>query len=699
MPLIHNKILRPLALAASLLSIHTALQAADITVYEDALASGWNDWSWNTTSSVNTTRVKSGTSSLAVKYQSGWAGLSWQRSTPMSTAAYTALHFWVYPTASTTLRVGLQTSDTVDPQQTYTLTPTVNTWTEVNIPLTALGNPAQIARINIQEGAGAKPATFYLDQVSLSGPTVQTRLTVDANRSRHAISPYIYGMNSYGADTNTSALWDELKLPVARFGGNNTSRYNWKLDASNTAMDWYYENVRLSDATNLPADSAVNRFIEQNRTAGTQSLVTTPMMGYVAKNSLSCSFSVKKYGAQTGGDWQWRPDCGNGIKTNGQAVTGNNPADTSVAAPPTFVRGWVNYLKQHYGTANKTGVRFYALDNEADLWHETHRDIFPVGLTYDQLRDRTYQYAAAIKAADAQAKILGPVFTLWPALWMSPNDVQRGDYATPDDRNAHGGVPLIPWYLQQMRAYEQSNGKRILDYLDLHYYPAEAGVSLAPAGDAATQALRLRSTRSLWDASYVDESWIANSGIEGGVIRFIPLMREWVKANYPNTKLAISEYNWGGFEHINGALAEADVLGIFGREGLDLATLWGVPKVTDPVTFAFRLFRNYDGNGGQFGTTSVFASSTQQDDLAVYAAEEPSGLALTVMVINKSKAAITAPVTLRHFIPNGTAQAWRYSEANLQGIQPLSNQAVTPTGWKASFPAESISLYRIQGRH
>src|SRR6185503_19599851 len=138
-------------------------------------------------------------------------------------------------------------------------------------------------------------------------------------------------------------------------------------------------------------------------------------------------------------------------------------------------------------------------------------------------------------------------------------------------RLAHGNVPLVEWYLQQLRTYEQQNGVRLLDYLDLHYYPQANGVSLSGAGNTTTQALRLRSTRSLWDPTYTDESWI------GEAVQLIPRMRQWVNTDYPGTRLAIGEYNWGALDHINGALAQADVLGIFGREGLDLATLWDPP--------------------------------------------------------------------------------------------------------------------------
>ena len=61
------------------------------------------------------------------------------------------------------------------------------------------------------------------------------------------------------------------------------------------------------------------------------------------------------------------------------------------------------------------------------------------------------------------------------------------------------------------------------------------------------------------------------------------MMQKWIADDYPGTKTAITEYNWGGQEHINGALAQADILGIFGAYGLDMATLWGPP---DPNTQA-----------------------------------------------------------------------------------------------------------------
>lgn len=168
-------------------------------------------------------------------------------------------------------------------------------------------------------------------------------------------------------------------------------------------------------------------------------------------------------------------------------------------------------------------------------------------------------------------------------------------------------------------------------------------------------------------------------------------MRDWVAKNYPGTKLAITEYNWGALDHINGALAQADVLGIFGREGLDLATLWAPPSPTDPGAFAFRMYRNYDQQGATFGDTSVAASSADQGQLAVYAARRSGDGALTLMIINKSAASLTSQISLASFTSSGTAQVYRYSAANAQQIVQQADQAVG-SSFSATFPASSITL-------
>jgi len=516
-------------------------------------------------------------------------------------------------------------------------------------------------------------------------------LSVNVAASRHTISDDIYGMNF--AD---EALAADLRLPVLRWGGNSTTRYNWRTDVSNHAADWYFENIPEGNSPNLPNGSTTDLFVEQDRRTGTRTLLTVPLIGWTPKTSsprvhpYDCGFKASVYGVQQSVD-PFDTNCGNGKRANGSNVTGNNPTDTSEAITPTFVADWIAHLIGRYGNAAAGGVAYYNLDNEPMLWNSTHRDVHPNGTTYNELRDKTYLYAAAVKAADPGSKTLGPVLWGWCAYLYSGADGcgPGADYAS------HGNAYFVPWYLQQMQLYEQQNGVRILDYLDLHFYPQADGISQGSAGDAAQQALRLRTTRSLWDPTYIDESWISDTQQGGVAVQLIPRMKGWISANYPGTKLAMSEYNFGALDHINGALAQADVLGILGRENFDLAALWGTPTGTQPGAYAFRMFRNYDGSGKRFGNTSVAASSSDQGQLAIYAAERTGDRAVTVMVINKTNGDLASSVALSGFTPASTASVYRYSAANLGAVVHAADVNVSGNAVAMNFPASSITLLVI----
>ena len=126
-----------------------------------------------------------------------------------------------------------------------------------------------------------------------------------------------------------------------------------------------------------------------------------------------------------------------------------------------------------------------------------------------------------------------------------------------------------------------------MDVLDLHWYPEARGGGARVIEDnngPAVAAARVQAPRSLWDPSYVETSWISLDA-RAGAIRLIPRMKEKIAAHYPGTGLAVTEYNYGGGGHISGALAQADVLGILGREGVFAArTAWCWWRSTRPPT-------------------------------------------------------------------------------------------------------------------
>jgi len=512
---------------------------------------------------------------------------------------------------------------------------------------------------------------------------------VDPNADRHPVSPLIYGMNFGDA-----AQMARLKVPVRRWGGNSVTRYNWETDTHNSASDWFYFNY-ANDVPNpgaLPNGSSADTFVDEIRAAGGEALITVPLIGWTPLDrTRRWGFSVAKYGAQqqtecsASGYPSWcNPDAGNGVKPNNSNVTGNDPADTSKPIGPDFVTRWMAHIAGRVGTAATGGVRLWALDNEPMLWNSTHRDVHPAPVSYDELWAKTSTIAPAIKAQDALARTLGPALWGWCAYFYSAAD-GCGPGA---DRAAHGGMDFIPWYLKQAKDWETAHGVRILDYLDIHYYPQASGVALTTDESIGTSALRLRTLKSLYDPTYLDESWIGTD--VGQAVYLIPRMKAWIAASYPGTKLAISEYNWGSDDGISGALAQAEALAIFGREGVDLATRWVAPAASSKTEDAFLLFRNYDGVGAQVSGDSVRATSANVDAVGAYAVRGgASGNTLYVLLFNKATSTQTAAMA----VAGGLAQPaslYRFSAAARLAAAGTS----TPAGGVLTLdlPARSATL-------
>jgi PKD repeat protein len=512
-------------------------------------------------------------------------------------------------------------------------------------------------------------------------------INVDANLNRHPINPLIYGV----AYADAAAL-NDLNAPSNRQGGNPTTRYNWQLNADNRANDWYYESIAYGSST---AGEVGDSFIASARSVGAQPMLTIPTLGWVAKLGANrgklASFSIAKYGAQTGNDWQWFPDAGNGVRTNGQYVTGNDPNDASLPANSTFQQGWMQHLTSRWGSAASGGLRYYILDNEPSIWHSTHRDVHPTGATMEEVRDKILDYAAKIKANDPSAQVIAPEEWGWTGYLLSGYDQQWGaangwNWSQMPDRSAHGGKDYLPWLLEQLKQNETATGQRLLDVFSLHYYPQ--GGEFSDDTSSSMQLRRNRSTRSLWDPNYTDETWINDK------VKLIPRLKSWVATYYPNTLTAITEYNWGAEGHINGATTQADILGIFGREGLDIANRWTTPAASTPTYKAIKMYRNYDGNRSTFGDTSVAATVASPDTVSAFAALRSSDSALTVMVIGKQLSGNTpATINLANFSNQGVAQVWQLTAANT--ITRLANISFSSNSLTATIPQQSITLFVI----
>ena len=394
---------------------------------------------------------------------------------------------------------------------------------------------------------------------------------MDAAANVHPISPYIYGINEW----SDNGLLGIMRIPLLRWGGDDATSFNWQTSVKNNTGDnpWCFENYSVSPG--------FDAFHIANLEAGTVSMGTVSLMDWSPKTAGECSFSVKKYGAQQATNPD-NSDCGNGVLVTGAHVK-NDPNDAYIPVTEAFTQQWLSQLLPNYGPANTGGVRIWEMDNEPEYWNGTHADIYPQEASYDDMMARNLKWAQAVKAVDPTALVSGPVPAGWSGMLFSSVDINDGYtkspyqyWDNPLDYKAHGSVYWIPYYLQQMKKFEQQNGYRLLDVVDVHGYLTPNGMS-GSVGTAATETLRMTSTRVLWDSAYYPPGGGYQDATGAQVApAMVPRMLQWVADNYPGTKTAITEYNWGAPDSITGAIAQADILGIFGREQLDYGTVWTI---------------------------------------------------------------------------------------------------------------------------
>jgi hypothetical protein len=526
------------------------------------------------------------------------------------------------------------------------------------------------------------------DQSTSKPATTNVNVTIDALTNRHSISTYIYG-GAYPKDAPTIS---DSGLTVVRWGGNATSRYNWKTFTYNAANDWYFEDFGYSEIGE--ADSS--KYVQDVKAAGSNPLMTMVMLPWVAKGS-GWSFSVSKYGAQCFTD-PYNHDAGNGVKSDCSTNLTADPNDANVELldhpgtndPPGSVYRdqWTAALASAFGKA----PHFYDMDNEMDIWGGTHRDVHPNPSGYDELRDTYVTEARALKGWDSRALRFGPVSCCWWFYWNGANN---------NDKGAHAGVDFVPWWLNEVYWQDKVGKTRSLDIFDIHAYPD--GPDTSGWSQAQKQALSARIYRDYWDASYVSESGSINQNWATFIqpnktIPFrIPRMRAIANMIYPGTPLSITEWSaaFAGESDFSTALGDADAYGILGRERVYLASRWIAPDPSNPNYQAVKLYRNYDGQHHAFATTSVSDTNNGDPNLfSSYAALDSTGKTLTIMVLNKDPSnAVQAQFAINGFTPQ------LVTGYTLSSTNPTKIVASSTTAWSStmSFAPYTATLLVVSG--
>jgi hypothetical protein len=501
-----------------------------------------------------------------------------------------------------------------------------------------------------------------LGPLLLPGDVGNVELVLDIRTDQNVkpISPLIYGINSDGKGVV------DLRLGVIRSGGNRLTAYNWENNASNAGADYLYQNDALMSASDAPA-KPILEVIDGAVPMSAATVVTLSIADYVA--------------ADKNGGGDVRNSGPNYLATRFKHNFAKKPGPFS-ALPNTldsavYQDEFVAFLKAQ----RPHSKIIFSLDNEPDLWAHTHAEIFPKPLTYADLWRRNHDFAKAAKEAWPQAEVLGFVsygYLGFVSLQNAP------------DAN---GRNFIEWYLDQAKAAEKEAGFRLIDYLDLHWYPeAQGGGKRIVSEETGPEVVSAReqAPRSLWDSNYEETSWIRDAA--GGPIKLLPRVKAKIDAHYPGTKLSFTEWNFGGGNHISGTIAVADVLGIFGRYGVSLATYWAMSAQEPFAWAAFRAYRNYDGQGSAFGDTSVSASASNVSAASVYASiDRADPRRVVIIALNKGMQKKTG-IKLTHSVSYAKADVYVLAGTSTAISKGAPLHAIATNAFIYDMPAQSVSV-------
>jgi hypothetical protein len=517
-----------------------------------------------------------------------------------------------------------------------------------------------------------------VSDASLAADAIPAAVTVTVSPSiKHPISPYIYGINFASKIDGVPAA-----LTLDRSGGNRWTAYNWENNASNAGSDYQYQNDASLGSSSEPG-AGVSSLIAEDRKNGMASLVTFQMQGLVAADTKGPVAVTNP------------PDRSRFKKVFYEKKTVSNEPFTvkpSASDDYVYMDEFIWALDRKFAGQNIFGAHpsslpvFADLDNEPELWKTTHLEVQgPTGITSDAYIARTISLATALKRQFPDLVVFGPGNYGFLGIYNWLGEINT---------MVSGSNWFADKYLTALKAASTSFGKPLVDVYDFHWYPEAtdgAGVRITTlAGPTLTddqvQAI-VQSPRSLWDRTYKEKSWITKDVI-GQPIDILDRLQRRIDAENPGMRLAITEYDNGGGQHIAGTIAQADNLGVFGSRALFAATQWPL-AAKEPYSLAgFRAFRDFDGANHHFGDTSIQATSSNVAAVAVYVSTDSTRNGRVVMVaINRSTSEQVTAITGQpvagsaHLFQMTAATAAKQAEIRpvAAGVQPVSGSSITLT--------------------
>jgi endoglucanase len=535
---------------------------------------------------------------------------------------------------------------------------------------------------------------------SVTAANIAVTYNINTDVNRMSISKYIYGGNGQSDSYYT----------VQRSGGNRLTAYNWENNYSNAGADYgpySNDNFMVWSQPGIPSSEwlvpgrAITYFRDSCVTNKQDSIVTLQMAGYVSADG-SGNVTLP---AQAAPSSRFKKV----VFAKGAAFC-NPPGSPVTTDANVYMDEFVNFLVSRYGRAGEpNGVKFYCMDNEPDIWSDgaqgaTHPEVHPADPCCVEYKDKSVAISLAVKNVDPNAQMLGPV-----SYGFSGYLTFQGASDWPSQQyNNYDPNWFLSYYLDKMEANSVAASKRLLDVLDVHWYPEARNNALPyPDGNRITEDVntnqmynaRMQAPRTLWDTGYVypngEISWI-NKSWNLQYLPIIPKLKKTISNYYPDTNLAITEYDYGGKDHWSGGIAFTDVLGIFGKHGVYIANYWGNSGTY--LNAAFKMYRNYDNANSTFGDTEVYSTMSNNIDSSIYASVfNGYTCELHLIVINKNiNNAITGTFNITSPQNFTSGSVWKFDNNSSNITATTAISTITNNSFTYTIPATTVCHMVLQ---
>lgn len=667
-----------------------------MTVYDDSLESGWQNYGWATINYANTSPVYSGTASISVidpgtSYEALYLGHA-----AFNPAPYQSLSFWIYPTVSGSNELQVQATLNGSPQTAAPLSFTpaqVNQWQLVTIPLTSLGvggNPA-FNGFWIQNNTGG-PLTFYVDAISLIAvpPPNPVPLTVSPNSAIRTIDSRMYGINmaiwdSYLTSAPTGTSLAAMGTGALRFpGGSASDDYDWQTGQSHSnGTQWVNNAATFATVTQAQGAQA---FVTVNYGSGTPQQAAAWVAYYngSASNTTALGTDTRGKNWNTVGYWA-------GIRGAAPLATDDGYNFLRISHPAPF------------------SLKYWEIGNECyGSWENDLHGTSGSGLT--GVAHDPYTYALAYQTFASQMLAVDPTIHIGAVATPGEDSYGTGTHgvANPNEGNSvhTGWTPVVIATLNSLGVTPQ--------FLIHHSYAENPG--------SESDAFLLQAGATLQsDAANLRKMITDYTGASGSAIELNVTELNSVSSNPGKQStslvnglfmadalgnLAETEFNactWWDLR--NGAVTNANNSSLlygwrqYGDYGvLSSGDVAGTPANTQyPTFYGAKLLTNW-GRGGN----TVVSATSGYGLLSIYAAKLTYG-SLSLLVINKNPGAdLPAEITLNNFTPgSSTGQSYSYGKPNDLAVSDITTgtAGIPGSSFGYTFPSYSMTVLVVKSQY